>query len=207
MNFGLNSITSGRRVQSGGFIMRKFTRVFALLLVLGALLTPVHQASADVDVQLLGAGASSSLLEGGSTSKPNGRGTGYGAMFFGRLTNSLSLRMGGISLERKTRSTSFPSRKSLLLPMIFGYRVAPGIRLELGGYYDYGLDSPAATLKRSAFGGLGGVVIDIPLISGIGLLLGGHYSMQLKTLSSTATTDVKYKDILVTAGFRLGTGR
>lgn len=187
--------------------MRKFNPVFAPLLVLGGLLTPIQQASADIDVQLLGAGATSSLLMGASTASSNGWGTGFGAMFFGKLTSSLSMRMGGITLDRKTQSTSLPSRKSLLLPMIFGYRVAPGIRLELGGYYDYGLETPAATLKRSAFGGLGGVVMDIPLIPGIGLLLGGHYSMQLNTLSSAPTTEVKYTDILVTAGFRLGTGR
>jgi len=187
--------------------MRKFTPVFAPLAVLGALLISSSAARADVDVQLLGAGATSSLQEAGATSRSDGWGTGFGAMFFGRLSQSLSMRLGGITLERKTLSTSLPSRKSLLLPMIFGYRLAPGIRLELGGYYDYGLETPAATLKRSAFGGLGGLVMDIPLIPGIGLLLGGHYSMQLNTLSSTAATDVKYTDILVTAGFRLGTGR
>ncbi len=187
--------------------MGRFNRLLALLLVSGAPLLGGAEARADIDVHLLGAGTSSSLLEGGSTSKADSWGTGFGALFYGRLTSSLSMRMGGITLDRQTQSTTLPSRKSLMLPLLFGYRLAPGIRLELGGYYDYGLESPAAGLKKSAFGGLGGLVMDIPLIPGIGLQLGGHYSLQLNTLSSAASTEVKYSDILVTAGFRLGTGR
>ncbi len=187
--------------------MMRFNRFLALLLVSVAAMQGSTAARADIDVHLLGAGTTSTLLEGGSTSTADSWGTGFGAMLFGRLTSALSMRMGGITLDRQTESTTLPSRKSLMLPLLFGYRLAPGIRLELGGYYDYGLEAPAAGLKKSAFGGLGGLVMDIPLIPGIGLQLGGHYSMQLNSLSSTPSTDVKYTDILVTAGFRLGTGR
>ena len=175
---------------------------FSLLVLLPSLAGP---ARADIDVQLLGAGSASLLRDGAALSTRDGIGIGYGAMLQRRYSRAGSFRIGGLVLERKTGSGTYPVRKSLFAPVIFGQKLFRGVRLELGGYYDYAIESTAASMKRSTFGALGGLAVDVPLVGGVGLLLGAHYSAQLGTLAADGATDLKYSDLLMTAGIRLGT--
>ncbi len=185
-------------------------RFWSLLLMAGAGigLSSCETAYADdIDVHLLGVGTSSRLSESSVTSNADGVGIGYSLLLSGRLTPRVNLRTGGMLLTRKTQSTAMPSRGAIVLPLLFGYRFAPSFKLELGGYYEIGSGAVPAGVKSAAYGLMGGMQIDMPLIAGVGLLLGGHYVYQISNLSDVVAQTLAYRDYVVTAGFRLGLTR
>ncbi|MBU6376151.1 MAG: hypothetical protein KGQ59_09165 [Bdellovibrionales bacterium] len=184
--------------------MQKFFLVIGFVFSGFIILSP--EVRADLDVKLLMAGSSSSLSDAGSVSKPDGYGIGYGFLLMGQLNRDWNYEFGGLFLNRKTESGVFAARSSLMVPLLLNYRLYRGLKAELGGYWDYAMQSPPSGYQTSFYGALGGLSVDLPLIPGVGLVLGGHYLMQISSLQAGSTT-TKFNDLLITAGFRLGETR
>lgn len=180
-------------------------RLIIVFLALACIALP-PQVHADLDVKLLMAGTSSSLSDGGAVAQADGYGIGYGLLMTGRITRDWNYEFGGVFLNRKTQSAVLPERSSLMLPLVFAYRLIEGLRANVGGYWDYSLQTPPLGYQASAYGALGGLSLDLQLIPGVGLVLGGQYLLQLSSLQP-GSLSTKFSDLLLTAGFRLGETR
>ncbi|MEN9722394.1 MAG: hypothetical protein RJB38_380 [Pseudomonadota bacterium] len=164
-------------------------------------------AQADLDVLVLGSATSSTLADQGNNYSSSNLGIGYGFLLSERILKDWNLQFGGVTFDRRVVSPRLSSRSSLVLPLVFAYRLASGFKLDLGGYYDLALGTPEAGMQAWTFGSLVGAQFDLPLLPGMGLALGAHYLVQLRALSTVPSEASRYSDLWFTVGLRFGTTR
>lgn len=184
-------------------------------LVLALLLLPLKSQA--FTAAIVGAVTNSTPSANSGSNYEGKIGLGYGALIEGSLAPGVGLEIDVLSLKRKYENLAPPAVTTTQdlteIPLLVRLHMGPFLSVGFGAYYarytgkihkgTQEIDYANSSFSKDDFGAATSIGIYFPLLPGLKLLIDGRYTLGV-TDNDTSSAELKFNDVLLLAGLRLG---